>query len=125
MKKIKALATAATIAITTLIPTIAAKAIDVNYTFGNGIGFEGQLGLGTRDIRLTIGSLISVVIGFLGIVATLIILLGGFTWMTAAGNEEKVGKAKKMIIGGIIGLIIILAAFAIAKFAINSIISAT
>ena len=54
-----------------------------------------------------------------------IILAGGFMWMTAGGNEDKVGKAKQLIFSGIIGLAIILAAFAIAKFVINSLVTAT
>jgi hypothetical protein len=51
--------------------------------------------------------------------------MGGFIWMTAGGNEEKVGKAKKMLVAGIIGLIIVVAAYAIARFAVGSIINAT
>ena len=39
--------------------------------------------------------------------------------MTAAGNDEKVGKAKKIIVQGLIGLIIVLLAFAIATFVIQ------
>lgn len=56
---------------------------------------------------------------FLGVVAVVVILIGGFMWMTAAGNDEKVGKAKKIIVQGLIGLIIVLLAFAIATFVIQ------
>lgn len=88
---------------------------------------ESVLGgtLGTRDIRETVASIINVALSLLGIVAVVIILAGGFTWMTAAGNEEKVDKAKKMIFAGIIGLAIILSAYAIARFVISSLITAT
>ena len=55
----------------------------------------------------------------------IIILLGGFKWMTAGGNEDKVGEAKKLIIAGVIGLIIILASWGIATFVINALVSAT
>ena len=40
-------------------------------------------------------------------IALVIIVYAGFLWMTSAGNEEKVGEAKKIITAGIIGLIII------------------
>mgnify|MGYP001589838599 FL=1 len=63
--------------------------------------------------------------GLLGIVAVVIILAGGFLWMTAGGNEEKVEKAKSLIFSGIIGLAIILTSFAIARFVISSLTSAT
>jgi len=82
-------------------------------------------GLGERDPRDIAASVIRVILGFLGIIAVVIILLGGFKWMTAGGNEDKVGEAKKLIIAGIIGLVIIVAAFAIATFVLNSLITAT
>ncbi|MDP2736957.1 MAG: pilin [bacterium] len=82
-------------------------------------------GLGERDPRDIAASVIRVILGFLGIIAVIIILLGGFKWMTAGGNEDKVGEAKKLITAGIIGLVIILAAFAIATFVLNSLLSAT
>jgi len=83
------------------------------------------LGLGTRDVRVTVANIINVAMGLLGIVAVLIILLGGFKWMTAMGNEDNIKKAKQLIVAGIIGLIIILSAYAIATFAVGSILNAT
>lgn len=90
-----------------------------------GIEYGTITGLGTKDIRDTIASIINVALGLLGIVAVVIIVAGGFTWMTAAGNEEKVDKAKQMIFAGIIGLAIILSAYAIARFVITSLRTAT
>lgn len=82
-------------------------------------------GLGERDPRDIAASVINIILGFLGIIAVIIILLGGFKWMTAGGNEDKVGEAKKLIVAGVIGLVIIIAAFAIATFVLNSLIQAT
>lgn len=87
--------------------------------------FGETAGLGQADLKQTIGQLIRVLLGFLGVVAVVIILLGGFKWMTAGGNDEKVAEAKRLIIAGIIGLAIILSAYAIASFVISSIVSAT
>ena len=86
---------------------------------------EGNLGLGNKDPREMIASVINVALGFLGIIAVVIILLGGFKWMTAGGNEDKVAEARKLITAGIIGLIIILAAWGIAKFVINALYEKT
>jgi hypothetical protein len=86
---------------------------------------QSTTGLGERDPRDIIASVIKIILGFLGIVAVVIILLGGFKWMTAGGNEDKVGEAKKLIVAGVIGLVIILAAFAIATFVLDSLINAT
>lgn len=90
-----------------------------------GLGAGEATGLGTQDIKLIITGIINVLLGFLGIIAVVIILLGGFKWMTAAGNEDKVGEAKKLIGAGIVGLVIILAAYAIATFVINQLVTAT
>lgn len=90
-----------------------------------GIDYGTLTGLGTKDLRETVASIINVALSLLGIVAVVIILAGGFMWMTAAGNEEKLEKAKQLIFGGIIGLAIILSAYAIARFVINSLLEAT
>ncbi|MDO8626586.1 MAG: pilin [Candidatus Magasanikbacteria bacterium] len=82
-------------------------------------------GLGAGDIRLTMARIIRVAMGLLGIVAVVIVLLGGFIWMTAGGNEEKVGEAKKFLYSGAIGLAIILSAYAIASFVITQLVYAT
>jgi len=86
---------------------------------------QTEIGLGNRDPREIAASIINVALGFLGIVAVVIILLGGFKWMTAGGGEDKVAEAKKLIGAGIIGLVIILAAWGIAKFVIEKLYTAT
>lgn len=87
--------------------------------------FGDATGLGQGDLNETIGAIIRAALGFLGVIAVVIILFGGFKWMTAGGNEEKVGEAKKLIIAGIIGLAIILSAYAIASFVIRELVGAT
>jgi hypothetical protein len=84
-----------------------------------------ELGLGEEDPRVIIASVIRVVLGFLGIIAVIIIILGGFKWMTAAGNEDKIDEAKKLITAGVIGLVIILASWGIATFVMKAIYTAT
>lgn len=90
-----------------------------------GLDYATATGLGTQDVRTTISGVIKAFMGLLGIVAVVIILLGGFKWMIAGGNEEKVGEAKKLIISGVIGLVIILSAYAIAQFVIGAILTGT
>lgn len=102
---------------------MAAQAAGVNLGLTDELGRE--LGLGTTDVRVTIARIINVFMGLLGIIAVVIILYGGFMWMTAAGNEERVDKARKMIVAGVIGLAIILSAYAIARFVVNSLVNAT
>ncbi len=85
----------------------------------------GNLGLGNKDPRAIMAGIINIALGFLGIVAVVIIILGGFKWMTAGGNEDKVSESKKLITAGIIGMVIVLAAWGIATFVINQLYNAT
>lgn len=87
----------------------------------SGLPAEANL----NDPRRVIAQVIRIILGFLGILAVIIVLYAGFKWMLSGGNEETVGEAKKMLIAGLIGLVIILLSYAIANFVINQIVNAT
>lgn len=92
---------------------------------GQQTAIEENTGLGTTDPRAMAASLINVMLGFLGIIAVVIILLGGFKWMTAAGNEDKVSESKKLLAAGVIGLIIILMSYGLAQLVLTQLMTAT
>ena len=81
-------------------------------------------GFSSQDIKVTIQNIIRIILGFLGIVTIIIILYGGFIWMTSFGEEDKIDHAKKMISAGVVGLVVVLAAYAISSFVISSITTA-
>jgi len=74
------------------------------------------LGLPTTDIRVIIVNIIKTALGLLGIILLVISLYGGYLWMTAGGNEEQIAQAKKVLVNAVIGLAIILSAYAIVAF---------
>lgn len=82
-------------------------------------------GLGNTDIRETGASLINVALTVLGTVMLLLVFYAGFLWMTAAGNDDQIGKAKGILSASIIGLIIILSAYSITTFVTERAIEAT
>lgn len=84
-----------------------------------------EIGLGTESPVTVATNIIQIILGFLGMIAVVIILLGGFKWMTAAGNEDKISEAKKLLAAGLIGLIIILMAYGLATFVIAQLMGAT
>ncbi len=96
----------------------------LRYVNGNGVAGEGIV-LGQKDPRTMVAQIINVVLTLLGIIAVVIVLLGGFKWMTAGGNEDKVSEAKKLLGAGVIGLVIILAAWGITSFVLNELMNAT
>ena len=97
-------------------------------TTGDALGLTqvGEAtGLGKDDIRLTIAKIIRVILGLLGIIALSLMLYGGFVYMTAGGEDQKIATAKKIIVNGAIGLVIILSSFAITQFILNKLAGAT
>jgi predicted small integral membrane protein len=56
----------------------------------------------------------------IGLVAAIMIVVGGVNYMTAQGDPSKVTKGKKIMITGLVGLIIALLAFAIVNFVLNA-----
>jgi ketopantoate hydroxymethyltransferase len=87
---------------------------------GQGLeNFVNETGLTNADITVVISRIVRIVLSFLGLIAVIIIIIGGFQWMTSGGNEEQIGKAKKLMGAGIVGLVIVVLAYAIASFIIN------
>lgn len=82
-------------------------------------------GLGNPDIREVIAGIIKIFLSLLGIIALVIMLYGGFLYMTAGGDVEKVTRAKKLIAQAVIGLIIILSAYGITSFVLRQLEVAT
>ena len=87
--------------------------------------FEGNTqastGLGNTDPREMAASTVNIVLGFLGILMVLVIIVGIFVGSGPDGAE----KSKSMILAGIIGLAVVLAAFGIAQFVIGALYGAT
>ena len=83
------------------------------------------INVGKGTLMDTVNNVINTLLGLLGLLATIIILLGGFKWMTSQGNSEKVDEAKNLIKNGIIGLVVIFSAYAIASFVIGQMFTAT
>ena len=80
---------------------------------------------GGSDLPSIIGSLINVVLGFLGIVLLFYVLRAGFLWMTAGGDDKQVTTAKNMIRDAVIGLVVIIAGFAISNFVLQQLVTVT
>lgn len=67
-------------------------------------------------IQTKTGQIIGTALSFVGILFLILVIYAGIMWMTAQGNEQKVTKAKDLLINSIVGLIIVFAAYAITAF---------
>ncbi len=105
------------------IPAVALAQREVNYGFTN---FNKATNLGTNaPVVQTVANVINIVLGFLGVLAIVLILIAGFRWMTSQGNEEQIAGAKKLMGAGVVGLIIIFVAYALAYFIVNQLATST
>jgi hypothetical protein len=82
-------------------------------------------GFSVNTVEGVIGIIISAVLGLVGVVFLVLTVYGGYIWMTAGGDEGKVEKAKSTISRSIVGLVVVLAAYAITYFVIDKLLTAT
>jgi len=75
----------------------------------------GSIGLGTSDLKSSVINIIQWVLGILALVCVIMIISAGFIAATAS-ESDRTDKAKKVIIGAVIGLVIVLLAWAIVIF---------
>lgn len=74
----------------------------------------------TTTVESTIGSVIRLAMSLLGSIFIILIIIAGINWMRAGGNEDVVKKSKSTITNLIIGLIIVIAAYALSSFISNA-----
>ncbi|PIT93828.1 hypothetical protein COU00_02265 [Candidatus Falkowbacteria bacterium CG10_big_fil_rev_8_21_14_0_10_43_11] len=82
----------------------------------------GQVYGSNKDIKINniITTVINTILGLLGVIFLILTLYAGFTWMTAMGNDEQVGKSKKILTAAIIGMVIVVTSYAISDFVLNA-----
>ncbi len=74
----------------------------------------------SASIESVAGVAVKGFLSILGVIFLGLLIYGGYTWMTAQGNEEGVGTAKKIITAAVIGLIIIMASYAVTDFVLKN-----
>ncbi len=95
-----------------------ARAVHAQLTIDTQIG--STLGLGTAELQRSVINFTQFVLGLMGLIAVVMIIYGGILWTTAAGNENQVEKAKKVITSAAIGLVIVILSWAIVIFVVGT-----
>ncbi|MFA6410024.1 MAG: hypothetical protein WCW26_00400 [Candidatus Buchananbacteria bacterium] len=85
--------------------------------------FLSSSGLQPRSIGRIVSYIIKMLLALLGVIFIVLTIYAGLLWMTSAGNDEKIGQAKKIIIAATIGLALVLSAYAITVFVLDQLVS--
>ncbi|MFA6171263.1 MAG: pilin [Patescibacteria group bacterium] len=91
-------------------------------TSGSTVSLTNPLG-DLKDPQTLIGKVIGAALGLVGSLALAMFIYGGFIWMTAQGNSEKVKKGRDTMVWATLGLIIIFSAYNIIAFVFNNVIN--
>lgn len=84
-----------------------------------GLAKEGEA---PKQLAEVIGTLIGSILAFVGVIFLIIMIYGGFKWMTSGGSDEA-KKARTLIVNAVIGLVIIAAAYLITNFVVDRVLS--
>jgi len=84
-----------------------------HYKFQIPIGKLKEMNINGNSIGIYISEIYKYLIGIVGILATVVIMIGGVIWMTAGGNASRIGEAKAWIGGALMGLVLALSSYTI------------
>lgn len=80
------------------------------------VGGSGYATANSGSAAQFVAAVIKVFIGLLGIIFVVLIITAGYNWMTASGDEAKIKKARDIMTRAVVGLVIIVSAYAITYF---------
>ena len=96
--------------------------INLEHAFGTILSITaGQAGYQEKadGVGEIIGLILKIALSFLGVIFLILMVYGGYLWMTARGKEEQVNKAKELITAAVIGLVIVVGAYALSWFVLS------
>lgn len=92
-----------------------AKNYGLDTTAREGMGIDKPTIEGS-NLPSLIGKIVGAGLALLGVIFFVILVYAGISWMMAMGKEEKINEAKDMIVAAILGLVVVLSAYAITAF---------
>lgn len=103
----------------------------ISFTLLTTFLFVGTAGIALADVTIpdtdlpettvedVLTRVINWAVGIVAFISALVIIIAGILWITAGGDDAQLGKARKMLIGGVIGLVIALGAYALVRLAVG------
>ncbi len=96
-----------------------AEAFSLGFDPGDTLKDETQLG--NNDPAYIVFTIVNTGLIFLGMITVIVIVVAGFMFLFAAGSEEKIKKAKDLLKGAVIGLVIVMASYGLAQYIFTAI----
>lgn len=102
-------------------PSSIAEAVNIQEEFSKALQSAQLISEGDQPTtpEVAVGKIINTVLTYVGVLTLVMIIYAGGLWATARGNEQTIEKSKKILLGGIIGLVIIFSAAALVNFVIS------
>lgn len=98
--------------------------IETEQFLGNIGGAVGG-GLKQTSPAVLAAAIINIFLSVLGVIFLVLLVYGGYRWMMARGDTDEVKKATGIIKDAVIGLVIIMLAYSIARFVVSRIVGVT
>jgi hypothetical protein len=87
--------------------TAGQEALEILYNIANRVGLSTK----QTDARFVILGLVKTLLGFTSLLALIMVIYGGFIWLTAAGKEDRIKKGRDILVWATIGLVVLMAAW--------------
>lgn len=91
------------------------------------LSLTGEVGARYRPVEpaVLVGSIINIFLSVIGVIMVVLMVYGGYLWMTARGDEDRVKQAKSTLQNAVIGIVIILLAYSISSFVVRGLVAAS
>ena len=101
------------------------QAVNLTEAFGSKVllsdtGLGDYYAVSSASLETRISKVVEVILSLVGVIFLILIIYSGLRWMTAGGNDQTLDKAKETLRQAIMGLIIVVGAYAISLFIFNS-----
>lgn len=80
-------------------------------------------GSSATSLPQLVGAIIKTLLGLTGVLFLGMVVVAGDYWITAGGNEKQVEEAQTMIKNGVVGMVVVFAAYALTVFVLDQILS--
>jgi hypothetical protein len=87
----------------------------------NAAAGEKGCGAGNSDINTPVGKIVNLLSSLVGVLAVIMLIVGGFRYVTSGGNQESTKNARNTIIYALVGLVVVALAQIIVRFVLSSV----